>query len=171
VVSGGGALDQAVAATRLGKMERDRQNTDAAIAHYEEGAAILRTLNEPLRLAHTIRHVGDIQRGQGRLQVALPLYEEALAIYRAQEAADALDVANALRGFALLHEALGNGAMASSLWWEARELYLLVDVEAGVKEADRRIAEWESGHAFNPSGGFVFGFADRFKLRRQARPV
>jgi tetratricopeptide (TPR) repeat protein len=91
------------------------------------------------RLAHTVRHVGDIQRHERRYNLAAPCYEEALAIYRAHEETPQLDLANALRGFALLKEETGDAAGARLLWQEAKELYAAVNVEAGVVESARRI--------------------------------
>jgi tetratricopeptide (TPR) repeat protein len=130
----------AQAVTGLGKIERDLHETDAARAHYEEAVVILRTLDDPLRLAHTIRHVGDILFDQGRFQPAIPYYEESLAIYRAHAASPSLDVANAVAGYARLQERLGNPAAAIPLWREARTHYSSEKIRAGVDEADRRLA-------------------------------
>src|SRR6516164_11582565 len=52
----------------LGQIERELQNGDAALALYEEAVTLSRVAGEPLRLAHTIRHLGDRQRGAGRLE-------------------------------------------------------------------------------------------------------
>src|SRR5271163_1090974 len=51
--------------TGLGQTERDLKNSVQALRHYEEAASIQRSLPDPLRLAHTIRHVGDILRNEG----------------------------------------------------------------------------------------------------------
>src|SRR5690348_11424668 len=44
----------------LGQIERDRGNVVAALANYEEATGLARRENDPLLLAHTVRHVGDI---------------------------------------------------------------------------------------------------------------
>jgi tetratricopeptide (TPR) repeat protein len=129
----------AQAFTELGRVERDLRETDAALLHYGEAAAVYRKLDEPLRLAHTVRHIGDILRGDGQLQPAGPHFREALEIYRAHPETPPLDLANALRGYALLQEELGEKQEAVALWREARELYAAVNVQAGVDEGDRRI--------------------------------
>lgn len=137
-------LQLAQALTALGQIERDLHRSDEAIHHYEEAAAIYRladhrTADAPLKLAHTVRHIGDIRRHEGRNEQAEACYQEALAIYRAHAETPPLDLANALRGFALLKETAGDTQTARSLWEEAGKLYASVDVEAGVAESARRI--------------------------------
>ena len=129
----------AQAYTELGRVERDLREIDAAKRHYEDAAAVYRRLDEPLRLAHTVRHVGDILRGDGQLEQAGPCYRGALEIYRAHPETPPLDLANAVRGYALLQEEIGETTEALALWREARELYAAVNVQAGVDEGDRRI--------------------------------
>jgi tetratricopeptide (TPR) repeat protein len=137
------ANDSAVLAralTGLGQIERDLQETSAALGHYEEAVAICRTLDDQLLLAHTVRHVGNILRNQGNLALAATCYSEALAIYRGHEQTPPLDLANALRGFALLKVATGDKAEARDLWQEAGRLYAEVDVRAGVAESEKQVA-------------------------------
>jgi tetratricopeptide (TPR) repeat protein len=126
--------------TGLGQIERDLGDLDAALKHYQEAAQILRTLDDPLALAHTVRHVGDIQRNRRQFEAALPCYVEALQIYRADEATTSLDLANTLRGFALLQAELGSSDDAKLLWTEAGALYREVGVQAGADESERQIA-------------------------------
>ena len=95
---------------------------------------------DPLRLAHTVRHVGDILREDKQLEPAGPCYREALEIYRAHEDTPPLDLANAIRGYALLKAETGERQDAIALWQEAGELYAQVHVEAGVAESERRVA-------------------------------
>ena len=113
--------------------------TGAALLHYKEAAGVYRRLDEPLRLAHTVRHIGDILREDGQLEPAWSCYREALEIYRAHPETSPLDLANAIRGYALLQEEIGETTEALALWREARELYAAVNVQAGVDEGDRRI--------------------------------
>ena len=120
---------------------RDLKNTQAALEHYREAVEIYRENDaEPLRLAHTIRHLADILRGDGSIERARPLYEEALRIYRDRADTTPLDLANTIRGFALLRAAAGEREEAKLLWQEARQLYASINVEAGVEESERQIA-------------------------------
>ena len=125
-------IDQGYAAHHAGDLQ-------LAMEKYQAGAEVLRSMNEPLRLAHTIRHVADIHRALERPDLAMAEYAEALSIYRRQPTAGKLDIANTLRGYALAMETLQQFRIARMWWTEARNLYGEVDVQAGVDEAERRI--------------------------------
>jgi tetratricopeptide (TPR) repeat protein len=112
---------------------------DDAKRHYQEAAELYRADGDVLRLAHTIRHLGDIHRGEGHPELAGPCYEEALALYRGHEHTPPLDLANTLRGYGILEHDTGNLAHAKALWEEARDLYAAVDVQPGVAEGNRRL--------------------------------
>jgi tetratricopeptide (TPR) repeat protein len=126
------------ALTGLGQIESDLRETAAALTHYEDAVDLYRTLGDPLVLAHTVRHVADILRRQGQLDQAAPRYKEALAIYATNDQTPPLDLANALRGYALLKGDAGENEEARKLWREAGRLYAAVGIEAGVTEAERR---------------------------------
>lgn len=132
------------ALTALGQIERDLHHSDAALQYYEEAAAIYRSEAHAeltdLKIAHTIRHVGDIHRSAGRAALAEPCYVEALNLYHANPQTTPLDLANAIRGFAILESDSGDSQRAIALWTEARDLYAQVGVNEGVAESDRRLA-------------------------------
>jgi tetratricopeptide (TPR) repeat protein len=132
-----GKLARALAG--LGQAERDLHHNDAALRHYEEAVALNRIEGDPLRIAHTIRHVADIHRHEGNRRLAEGCYDEALCIYREQAETPPLDLANALRGSALLKESMGEIKQARVQWQEAGKLYADVGVEAGVAESKRRV--------------------------------
>ena len=127
--------------TGLGQIERDLGKSSAALRNYEEAASIYRSLSDELRLAHTVRHIGDIHRHDGSLGQAERCYEEALRIYRGhQDETPPLDMANALRGMALLKTTAGETEEAKLLWHKARTLYESEGVQAGVQESDAQLA-------------------------------
>ncbi len=130
----------APALTALGQIERDLDHPAQALRLYEEAAELYRAMNDPLRLAHTTRHMGDIHEDLNQFEQAETYYAEALAIYRAHPETPKLDLANTLRGYALQKGATGAKEQAIALWKEAGELYAACDVEAGVKESERRVA-------------------------------
>ncbi|HEY4902971.1 MAG TPA: tetratricopeptide repeat protein [Candidatus Sulfotelmatobacter sp.] len=123
----------------LGQIERDMHHNDAALRHYEEAVALYRDQGDPLKLAHAIRHVADIQRHVRNHQLAESCYDETLRIYREHPETPPLDLANALRGWALLKETMGEIEEARARWQEAGRLYADVHVEAGVTESNRRL--------------------------------
>lgn len=118
----------------LGQIERDLGYNDAAGPLYEEAVELCRKEVDALALAHTIRHLGDIHQDSGKLELARQCYEEALQIYRSQERTAPLDLANALRPFALLEEKVGRREDAVRLWTEARSLYAETGILEGVAE-------------------------------------
>jgi len=137
----------AKALTGLGQIERDLHCSSAALQHYEEAVALYRAEGNALKVAHTIRHVADIHRHEGRYELSERCYNEALRLYRDHEKTPQLDLANAFRGLALLKDDTGNIKEARSLWQKARDLYAAVNVEAGVAESSRRLALLERKQA------------------------
>jgi tetratricopeptide (TPR) repeat protein len=123
----------------LGQIERDLGHGDVARTLYEEAVALCREEGDPVPLAHMIRHLGDIYREAGQLTLSEPCYHEALTLYRSHECRP-LDLANAIRPMAILKETVGEEETAKSLWEEARNLYEMAAVPAGVSECSRRIA-------------------------------
>lgn len=122
----------------LGELARKRRDLPAAQAHYEEAVALFRVLDEPLKLAHTIRHLGDVHADQKHWPEAECCFVEALEIYRGHPSPGALDLANVIRPYALLLAETGRAEQARSLWAEAGTLYESVGVAAGVEECRRR---------------------------------
>jgi tetratricopeptide (TPR) repeat protein len=136
----GDDLDLARSLVMLGQIERDQHHLDASLKLYEEAVAIYRKKGDLQKLAHTVRHVGDIQRNLENMQLAEPCYREALDLYRADANTGQLDLANALRGYAILKGDLGDRPHARALWAEAGKLYEAVGVKEGVAESARRLA-------------------------------
>jgi tetratricopeptide (TPR) repeat protein len=112
----------------------------AYILRYKLAVAYARRAGDPLRLAHRVRHLGDAYYYAGRFALAEPCYVEALAIYRRDAHTRPLDLANAIRSFAVLKDELGVAEEAQRLWQEAHDLYVGVNVPAGVAESAARLA-------------------------------
>ncbi len=135
-----GMMDAAQRKIEEGRSARNAVDLAGGLRGYEAAVAILRTIDAPLRLAHTVRHVADMQREAGELEAAKANYAEALAIYREDAETGTLDLANTLRGYGSLMEALGDRPAARAMWAEAGELYAIAGVPAGIDEAARRVA-------------------------------
>ena len=112
----------------------------AYILRYKLAVASLRKVDDPLRLAHAVRHLGDAYCYARRAALAKPCYVEALSIYRGHEHTRPLDLANAIRSFAVLKDDGGAEQEAQRLWQEAHDLYASVNVPAGVAESAARLA-------------------------------
>jgi tetratricopeptide (TPR) repeat protein len=132
------------ALTGMGQIEHDLKNHMQAFEFYREAADIYRRLPDPLRVAHTVRHIGDILRNQNAIDESRICYEEALAIYRAHPETPTLDLANCIRGYAQLMTASGETVDAIPLWREAKILYNTAQVQAGEQECEKQIRKLTS---------------------------
>ena len=95
--------------------------------------------DDPLRLAHRVRHLGDAYYYAGRAASAESCYLEALSVYRRHEPTRPLDLANAIRSFAVLKHEGGAAEQAQGLWQEAHDLYVTLNATAGVAESAARL--------------------------------
>jgi tetratricopeptide (TPR) repeat protein len=124
----------------LGQAERDIGNLQAARHHYQGATVLYREIGPPERLAFTLRHEADILRELCLPAEAEPLYVEAEGIYRHQGEGAELDLANALRGLALVYESSGRSDASRSLFEQARDLYAKCKVLAGVAECEEKLS-------------------------------
>lgn len=123
-----------------GQFERDRNDRKKAIAYYSEAVDLCRDLKDSLGLAHAIRHVADLHCEESDLDRAELCYAEALSIYRTESGVMSGDLANAVRGYAVLKDSAGAHDKARSLWEEACNLYQSLGVEEGVAECKARLS-------------------------------
>jgi tetratricopeptide (TPR) repeat protein len=130
---------RAVLFEELAYVQRSLRDLDASREHYLRSCEIYCSLGDPLKTAHTMRHAADILREQQISDKAELFYSEAIEIYRRHKQTPPLDLANSIRGFALLKEELGDRATALRLWHEARDLYHLAGIDAGISECAARI--------------------------------
>jgi tetratricopeptide (TPR) repeat protein len=124
----------------LAQAERGIGNLEAAGHHYANAVVLYRELGLRDRLAYALRHQADILREAGGVVEAEPLYREAEEIYRQRGESATLDLANTLRGLALVNESSAKTDASQALWREARELYSKSNVEAGVAECGQKLS-------------------------------
>lgn len=132
--------EEARALAGLGQIARDLGDIEAALQLYQAALALCRSVGEALRIAHVVRHVADILRHLGRSDAAARAYAEALELYRNDAGTPPLDLANTLRGLAILQQDTGERAEAAALWNEAAGLYAAAGVAQGQAECQRRAA-------------------------------
>jgi tetratricopeptide (TPR) repeat protein len=111
-----------------------------ALEGYERAADFARSAHDMGTLAYAQRHVADLQRELGQHHAAESAAAEAVSLYRQHSGSVSLDLANALRVWALAQQSLGQLPEAERSWREARSLYDAVGVLAGVEECDEHIA-------------------------------
>jgi len=122
----------------LGYVTRALHDLQPAEAYYRQATVQFRALGDAYRTAHNMRHLADILRETGRAAEAEPYYSAAIEFFR-KSGEYPLQLANAIRGLALMQGELGDYSGALQSWVEARALYLMVSVDAGVVESKKRI--------------------------------
>ena len=136
----GARKELSVALGKLGHVALDLDQPDKARDLFEESVAVAREAGDPLRVAHAVRHLGQVNHRLGRLESAGRCYEEAVELYDRSATADPLDHANALRPMAALKEELGEVEEARVLWRRAAGLYRVAGVGEGVRECEGRLS-------------------------------
>lgn len=124
-----------------GTRARAERNLAAARELFEQAAGSYLLAGDRLSYAHALRHIADMYQDEQDYDRARPLYDEVLENYRGNLNTKVLDLANAVRPYALLLEATGELVRAKDLWQEARTLYAAVRVDAGVKECDQHLSQ------------------------------
>lgn len=99
---GGDRSSLAEALCGLAQAESDIGNCPAARHHYANAAVLYRQLGPPKMLACAIQREADLLMKMSKPAEAEPLYLEAAGIYRQQGEESADDLANTLRGLALI---------------------------------------------------------------------
>ena len=137
----GAQRELSVALGKLAHVALDRDQTDRARSLLAKAVAAARQTGDALRIAHAVRHLGQVHHRQERWQEAEACYREALDVYERADDALPLDHANAVRPMALLLEDRGDPDAAAGMWRKAAGLYRSAGVEAGVEECQARIAQ------------------------------
>jgi tetratricopeptide (TPR) repeat protein len=122
----------------LAYVERALHDVQAAETDYRQATEMFRTVRDPYRTAHNMRHLADILRETGRPSEAAPFYSESIEFFR-KSGEYPLQLANALRGLALLQGELKDFSGSIQSWAEAKALYQMANVDAGVAESRKRI--------------------------------
>jgi tetratricopeptide (TPR) repeat protein len=131
---------------RQGRDARAKGDPNTARARYSEAAEIYRLAANRLAYAHTIRHIADMYLDESEFELARPLYEEALEIYRSSLDSRILDLANTIRPYAILNAAIGKWDIARDLWQEAKVLYTAIRVRDGVTECETHLLSLQPSH-------------------------
>ena len=124
---------------RLGHVEMDAKNWDAAQTCYEAAIEQCQLQGDVAGQAHKTRHLGDVFRHRNQPDQAASCYEAALALYRSLASPPILDLANAIRMVALSQEHQQNLGVARKSWQEAHALYAQLGLQEGMEEADQHL--------------------------------
>ncbi len=122
-----------------GRRARARGDRNTARKQYAAAAELYLQNGSTMAYAHTVRHIAEMWFEDAEFTPAHALLTEALELYRGSFETRVLDLANAVRPYALLKEATGELEAARILWEEARALYGSLRVAEGVTECDAHL--------------------------------
>lgn len=128
----------------LGQISTNQEAHGDALSHrrYNYKSALLKGDRE--RLARTQRLLADTYRWLGRNSEAHSNYDEAISRLR-DLGSPAQDMAVALRGLALVHDARGAEEKARSAWNRALHFFREAGDDEKVEEAERMLREHQEG--------------------------
>lgn len=121
-----------------GRAKRNSGDSDGALKCYRSAADQAQEAGRLDVLLHAQRHVADLARETSDVELALDAGAETVHLARTLADIPQLDLANALRVYALALEA--NGQDGRVVWREARLVYQEAGVIDGVAECDEHLA-------------------------------
>jgi len=121
------------------QLEHDQGNFSKALKFCQKSLEYYRKTEDPLKIAHSLRHVADLQREIGQDADSERNYREVIDIYRTNPKLNLGNLANALRGFALVLEQRDRIKEAIPVWEETKDLYQKCGIQAGVDEAEGKL--------------------------------
>lgn len=121
------------------QFESDHGNYSKAVELSKKSLSYYKKSNNLDNIAHSTRHIADLQYQLGEEAESEQNYREAIGIYRDNPNSHIGNLANALRGFGLLLEKRGKIEEAIDIWKETKELYTSINLQEGVDEANERL--------------------------------
>ena len=126
------------------QLESDHDHLNEALGWSRKSQAYYRKSGNLDKLAHSTRHMADLQTRMDYLNEAEENYMESISIYRAQNQTYAGNLANTLLGYGELLIKTNRIDEAKSAWTEARDLYEKINLAAGVEDMNQRLSQLPS---------------------------
>ena len=121
----------------LMQIEADNDSYNIALDFCLKSIEYYRMAKNPNKIAHSTRHLADLEYELGNYSDSESNYNTAIEIYKSNPETSKLDLANSLRGFGLVLEKNGKKEEAISVWKETKSLYNDCNLLIGVNEADQ----------------------------------
>ena len=121
------------------QVERDQSNMTEALEYCKQSLEYYTKAGNKPGIAHSTRHMADLQQDLGLNAEAEQNYRKSINLYKNNPQTNEADLANTLRGMALVLEKNGNIKEAAATWKQAKELYVSCSIKQGVKEAEAKI--------------------------------
>jgi len=127
----------------LAQFEADQDEYKNALNYYQQSLAFYQKTDLQDKVAHSLRHVADTFYSLNNIEEARSQYESVIEIYHSQENTNDVDIANALRGYALVLEKQNEKVAAAKEWATILSIYEKYNLQAGIKEAKQKITRLE----------------------------
>ncbi len=121
------------------QFESDHRRLSKALEMCKKSLINYKKSNNLNKIAHSTRHLADLERHLGKEDNSENNYRVAIDIYKNNPNTSNGDLANALRGFGLLLEKRRKIKEAIAVWKETKDLYQACNLQAGVDEANNRL--------------------------------
>ena len=119
--------------------EADKDHFDRAMEYCHLSVSSYIKSEDSDKIAHSVRHLADLQLKTGKLHHAHRNYVKSIDIYRSQKDCNKGDLANALIGYANLLEERKKFTEAIDLWQEIIHLYRESNFEQGELKARQKL--------------------------------
>lgn len=117
----------------------DHEQLNQALAYCQQSLNYYKRANNRERIAHSTRHMADLQRHLNQYNESELNYRQAIEFYKSASSVHPGNLANTLRGFAILLELQEKFEEAINAWEETKELYLTCNLQEGVDEANQKL--------------------------------
>ena len=121
------------------QIDYDKGDFTKALDFCHQSLMYYKKLGLPEKIAHSTRHLADLQCHLGQHAESENNYQKAINMYKESSSLQAGNLANALRGFAIVLENLNKLNEARTTWSEVKTLYQSLGIQAGVDEASDRM--------------------------------
>lgn len=121
------------------QFESDHNRPIKALNLCKQSLGYYKKTNNLDKIAHSTRHIADLERHLGYEIDSERNYREAIHLYNSNPNTTKGDLANTLRGFGLLLEKRKKIEEAITTWKKVKKLYLDCNLQAGVEEANQKL--------------------------------
>ena len=121
------------------QFESDHNQYEKALDYNKKSLAYYKLSGNVDKIAHSTRHIADLQMELGDYEEAETNYRKVILLYKSNHETHNLDLANANYGFGLCLEKRGKTNEAIQVWKETKDLYASCNLQQGVSEAQKRL--------------------------------
>ncbi|TQV70922.1 tetratricopeptide repeat protein [Aliikangiella marina] len=125
----------------LAQFEADQNEFKNALNYYQQSQAFYEKTELQDKVAHSIRHVADTFYSLNEIEKARAQYESAIKMYNTQADTNDVDIANTLKGYALVLEKQNENEAAKKKWSTILSIYEKYNIQSGINEAKGKIEQ------------------------------